>query len=163
MDKSDRLSTQLIKSVLILVSSFIIAFNLQLLVHEFGHLLAGMLLGESIRKIIIHPFGNSQIIFKKITIHNHQVIIGVMGIVMDFLISGILMYSFRRIKKPITLFIPMWFSIAFIGEGIGMLGNISAYYQSPRYIEDIAQLFTIGFPVLPVYIISFLFIVIGIF
>jgi len=155
--------TATLKTALYLAATFIIAFSLQLLVHELGHLVAGLALGAELERLVLHPFGNSQVVFKEVGDQASRVVIGLMGIVMDFAVAGTLFFALRKRLNPRLLFVPMWLAIACIGEGIGMLGNIAAYNQRPRYIEDVAQLFTLGVPAAPVSVLSVALVLAGMF
>ena len=87
-----------------------------------------------------------------------EIIIGISGILLDLLLAtiiGILFWKKRNVKYLPLL---MWGSIAYIGEGIGMLSSVAVY---PGYIEDITQLFRIGVPASMIIAVSILFVIVG--
>lgn len=151
-------ASQFARSLIFLASSFILAFCLQVTIHELGHYLTGLLIGAQGGKVFLHPFYNSQVVFASTPGVSGLVWVGVMGIGLDLLLAtplGLLAWSK---KSPLFLPILMWGSIAYIGEGIGMLSSLAVY---PEYYEDITQLFRLGVSPTPIMVVSILFVLIG--
>jgi hypothetical protein len=144
--------------MLFLASSFILAYCLQITVHEFGHYFAGLLVGAEGGKIILHPFLNSKVIFQSIPSMSSQVFIGMMGVVVDMLLAITFAFLAWHKKNVFTLPLLMWGAIAFIGEGIGMLGNIAAL---PYSYDDVGQLMLLDISPKPLIPVSIAFVVIG--
>jgi hypothetical protein len=150
--------SQLARSLLFLASSFILAFCIQVTIHELGHYLAGLLIGAQGGQVFLHPFYNSQVVFKSISGVTGLVLVGVMGIGLDLLLATPLAILVWRKQSPFFLPILMWGSIAYIGEGIGMLSSLAVY---PEYYEDITQLFRLGVSPTPIIVVSILLVLIG--
>ena len=148
----------LLKSMLFLASSFILAYCLQITVHELGHYSAGWFTDAEGGRVILHPFLNSQVIFTKVPSTSSQVLIGVMGVVADIALATILALFAWRKRNVFTLPLLMWGAIAFIGEGIGMLGNIAAL---PYSYDDVGQLMLIGISPTPLIPLSIIFVASG--
>lgn len=148
----------LLKSMLFLTSSFILAYCLQITVHELGHYFAGWFTGAEGWRIILHPFLNSQVIFARVPSVSSQVFIGIMGVIMDLALAiPFALFAWRK-KNAFHLPLLMWGAIAFIGEGIGMLGNIAAL---PYSYDDVGQLMLIDISPTPLIPLSIIFIVSG--
>ncbi|MCG2786466.1 MAG: hypothetical protein L6461_15345 [Anaerolineae bacterium] len=148
----------LARSLVFLASSFILAFCLQVTVHELGHFLTGLLVGAQGGQVFLHPFYNSQVVFKSTPGVIGLVLVGVMGIGLYLLLATLLGSLAWRRKNPLFLPILMWGAIAYIGEGIGLLSSLAVY---PEYYEDITQLFRLGIPSTPIIVVSVLFVLIG--
>ncbi len=146
------------KSMLFLASSFILAYCLQITIHEFGHYFAGLLVGAEGGKIILHPFLNSKVIFQSVPSVQSQVFIGMMGVITDMLFATTFAFLAWRKKNVFTLPLLMWGAIAFIGEGIGMLGNIAAL---PYSFDDVGQLVLLDISPKPLIPLSIVFVIIG--
>lgn len=146
------------KTLILISVSFIIAFLVQLVVHELGHYISGIIVGATGGQVILHPFYNSRVIFGYTPGMTAEIIVGVSGILLDLVLAttiGILLWKKRNVKWLPLL---MWGSIGFIGEGIGMLSSLAVY---PQYIEDITQLLRIGVPANIIVIVSIIFVIIG--
>lgn len=76
-----------VQALLTIVFSFMIAFFLQLLVHELGHYIMGLLLGASDGNVVLHPFSNSKVIFTAYPNLSTEVIVGISGIIFDLVIA----------------------------------------------------------------------------
>ncbi|MGB3703323.1 MAG: hypothetical protein WA997_18835 [Anaerolineales bacterium] len=146
------------KSMLFLASSFILAYCLQITVHELGHYFAGLLVGAEGGKIFLHPFLNSKVVFQSVPSVPSQVFIGMMGVVTDILLATTFAFLAWRKTNVFTLPLVMWGSIAFIGEGIGMLGNIAAL---PYSFDDVGQLMLLDISPKPLIPLSIVFVIIG--
>lgn len=160
MDVFKAIHRQFARSLLFLASSFILAFCLQVTVHELGHFLTGLLVGAQGGKVFLHPFYNSQVAFKSIPGVTGLVLVGVMGPGLDVFLATLLSLLAWSKKSPLLLPLLMWGSIAYIGEGIGMLSSLAVY---PEYYEDITQLFRLGVSPTPIIVVSILFVLIGLF
>lgn len=144
--------------MLFLASSFILAYCLQITVHELGHYFAGWFTGTEGGRIILHPFLNSQVIFARVPSVSNQVFIGIMGVIMDLALAiPFALFAWRK-KNAFTLPLLMWGAIAFIGEGIGMLGNIAAL---PYSYDDVGQLMLIDISPTPLILLSIIFVISG--
>lgn len=146
------------RTMLVIATSFMIAFLIQLVVHELGHYFAGLLVGATGGQVYLHPFNNSQVVFSQTPGMAAEIVVGVSAIVVDMLLAvglGLLYWPQVSVR-----FLPvlMWGSIAFIGEGIGMLSSLAVY---PEYIEDITQLLRIGVPASLIQGVSVVFVLIG--
>ena len=148
----------LARSLIFLASSFLLAFCLQVTVHELGHFLTGLLAGAQGGQLFLHPFYNSQVVFESTLDVNGLVWVGVMGIGLDLLLATPLAMLAWRKQSPLFLPILMWGSIAYIGEGIGMLSSLAVY---PEYYEDITQLFRLGVSPAPIAVVSVVLVLIG--
>lgn len=147
-----------LKTLIAITVSFIIAFLVQLVVHEFGHYISGVLVGAKGGQVILHPFYNSKVVFSSTPGMTAEIIIGISGIVLDLVLAttiGVLLWKKRNVKWLPLL---MWGAIAYIGEGIGMLSSLAVY---PQFIEDITQLFRIGVPSYLIVVVSIVFVIIG--
>jgi len=147
-----------VKSMLYLAFSFVLAFCLQVVVHELGHYLAGLLVGAQGGVVTLHPFLNSRVTFDSIPSVNSQVFIGVMGVTFDLVLSIIIALIVWRKRSAFSLPLLMWAAIALIGEGIGMLGNIAAL---PYSYDDVGQLMLIDISPTPLIPVSIVFILLG--
>lgn len=150
--------SSLARSLIFLASSFLLAFCLQVTVHEFGHFITGWLIGAQGGQVFLHPFYNSQVVFESTLDVNGLIWVGVMGIGLDLLLATPLAMLAWRKQSPLFLPILMWGSIAYIGEGIGMLSSLAVY---PEYYEDITQLFRLGVSPAPIAVVSVVFVLIG--
>jgi hypothetical protein len=147
-----------VKLMIYLAFSFILAFCLQVVVHELGHYFAGLLVGAQGGVVYLHPFLNSRVTFESIPSVNSQVFIGVMGVTFDLVLSIIIALIVWRKRSAFSLPLLMWAAIALIGEGIGMLGNIAAL---PYSYDDVGQLMLIDISPTPLIPVSILFILLG--
>ncbi len=147
-----------VKSMLYLAFSFVLAFCLQVVVHELGHYLAGLLVGAQGGVVTLHPFLNSRVTFDSIPSVNSQVFIGVMGVTFDLVLSIIIALIVWRNRSAFALPLLMGAAIALIGEGIGMLGNIAAL---PYSYDDVGQLMLIDISPTPLIPVSIVFILLG--
>jgi hypothetical protein len=157
MDEFKGNARQVARTLLFLASSFILAFCLQVTVHELGHYLTGLLVGAQGGKVFLHPFYNSQVVFRSIPGVTGLVLVGVMGPGLDVFLATLLSLLAWSKKSPLLLPLLMWGSIAYIGEGIGMLSSLAVY---PEYYEDITQLFRLGVSPTPIIVVSILFVLI---
>ena len=146
-----------LSSLLYLACAFIFAYCLQITIHELGHAAAGWISGARGAEIVLHPFLNSMVTFKHVPSVSSQVFIGVMGSVVDLVLASgfawFALWKTNRFSLPLIL----WGAIAFIGEGIGMLGNIAAL---PYSYDDIGQLMHLGIspkPLIPFCILMIVF------
>jgi len=145
-------------SLVSIAMSFLIAFWIQLIVHECSHYVVGLLTGASDGNLYLHPFYNSKVVFINSGSTISVILTGIAGPIIDLVFAtliGILLWHKNTIK---WLPILMWGSIAYIGEGIGMLSSIAVY---PDYIEDMTQLVRVGVPINILTIISIVLLCIG--
>lgn len=147
-----------LKAFIAIAFSFMMAFFMQLVVHELGHYIMGLLMGATGGHVILHPFANSKVIFTDYPGLTAEIMIGISGIVFDLVVAVTLGIIFWQKKSILWLPIMMWGSIACIGEGIGMLSSLPMYPQS---IEDITQLMRIGVPGSLIAVVSFLLVLTG--
>lgn len=145
-------------SLISLASAFIFAYCLQITVHEMGHALAGWMSGATGAKIHLHPFLNSLVTFKYVPSTQSQVFIGVMGSITDLVFATIFAWIAWRKSGFFSLPLVLWGAVAYIGEGIGMLGNIAAL---PYSYDDIGQLMHLGISPKPLIPLCILFIFLG--
>lgn len=117
------------------------AFCIQVTVHELSHYFVSLAVGAKEGYVILHPFFNSQVIFNSIPNSNAQVLIGIAGPLIDIILATLIAIIAWKNNSIHTLPLLLWASIAFIGEGIGMITSVAAY---PYWIEDITQLMRIG-------------------
>lgn len=144
--------------MLFICSSFVLAYCLQAAVHESGHYLAGWAVGAQGGRIDLHPFLNSKVTFTSVPSVSAQVTIGLMGVIADMVLATTFAALAWRRKSSLTLPLLMWGAIAFIGEGIGMLGNIAAL---PHSFDDVGQLMLLDISPKPLIPLSIAFVVAG--
>ena len=147
-----------LRSMLFIYGSFVLAYCLQTTVHELGHYLAGWSVGAQGGTISLHPFLNSRVTFTSVPSVSAQVTIGLMGIIADLVLATTFTLLAWRRKIGLTLPLLVWGAIAFIGEGIGMLGNIAAL---PHSFDDVGQLMLIDISPRPLIPLSIAFVVAG--
>jgi hypothetical protein len=147
-----------LRSMLFICSSFVLAYCLQAAVHESGHYLAGWAVGAQGGRIDLHPFLNSKVTFTSVPSVSAQVTIGLMGVIADMVLATTFAALAWRRKSSLTLPLLMWGAIAFIGEGIGMLGNIAAL---PHSFDDVGQLMLLDISPKPLIPLSIAFVVAG--
>lgn len=147
-----------LKSLVLLSCSFMIAYWLQITVHELGHFIAGWLVGAEGGKILLHPFLDSKVIFRNVPSVSAQVFIGQMGVIVDLLLAITFALLAWWNKSVLTLPLLLWAALAFIGEGIGMLGNIAAL---PNSYDDVGQLMLLNISPAPLIPLSILSVVVG--
>lgn len=146
MPTSARPSTP--RTLLLLAGSFAFAFCLQTVVHELGHFLAGLAAGAGEGRLMLHPFGDSRVVFGREPGLAGQVAVGLAGIAADLLLAtGVSALAWRRGGAGAVPLL-LWGAIAYIGEGVGMAASLLAYATSrgPRVYEDATQLLRIGVP-----------------
>lgn len=145
------------RTLAFLALSFALAFCLQVAVHETGHLLAGMLMGGTGGRVILHPFYTSRVVFTQDpSTAAGMAVTGLAGPALDLLLAlPLALLAFRR-KGAISFPLLAWGSIALFGEGFGMLSSL-AMFQGPdggRYYEDVTQLFRLGVPAAPIWAVA---------
>lgn len=138
--------------------SFLVAFWIQLIVHECSHYVVGLLTGASDGHLYLHPFYNSKVVFIHSGSKISEILTGIAGPILDLVFSTLVGILFWHKKTVKWLPLLMWGSIAYIGEGIGMLSSIAIY---PDYIEDMTQLVGVGVPIEVLTLISILLLCIG--
>ena len=144
--------------MLFIFSSFVLAYCLQTAVHELGHYLAGWAAGAQGGRVHLHPFLNSKVTFTSVPSVSAQVAIGLMGVIADMVLATTFALLAWRRQSGLTLPLLMWGAIAFIGEGIGMLGNIAAL---PHSFDDVGQLMLLDISPKPLIPLSIAFVVVG--
>jgi len=144
--------------MLFVFSSFVLAYCLQTVVHELGHYLAGLAAGAQGGRIHLHPFLNSKVTFTSVPSVSAQVAIGLMGVIADIVLATTFALVAWRRKSALTLPLMMWGAIAFIGEGIGMLGNIAAL---PHSFDDVGQLMLLDISPKPLIPLCIAFVIVG--
>lgn len=147
-----------LRSMLFIFSSFVLAYCLQTAVHELGHYLAGWSVGAQGGRIHLHPFLNSKVTFTSVPSVSAQVTIGLMGVIADMVLATTFALLAWRRRGGLTLPLLMWGAIAFIGEGIGMLGNIAAL---PHSFDDVGQLMLLDISPKPLIPLSIAFVFVG--
>lgn len=158
MDKQVQSTQEFVRGLMVVGVSFIVAFCIQVIVHELGHYIAGIFVGATGGRVILSAFGNSKVIFSHTPGGSAQVIIGVMGIVLDMVLACSIGIMLWNKKHPVLLPLMLWGSIAFIGEGIGMISSLGVY---PEYIEDITNLLPLGVPSELILMMSILMVIVG--
>ncbi len=160
---TNRRGSGLPRTLIFLVSSFTLAFCLQIVVHESGHYIFGMLTGAKHGRVILHPFYNSQVLFGTEPSVRGQILTGIMGPALDLIAATLITVFLWKKKTPLVLPFLAWGSLAFFGEGLGIIGSLSMYSGNNgiRYYEDITQLCRLGVQPLAILVAAIIFTLAG--
>jgi hypothetical protein len=127
MDQNQKpMSTQTIKSILLLAGSFTFAFLLAEMVHETGHYLAHLVYGNSGAGVHLDPFGGSRITGIDSLSSQGIGVTSLAGPLFDFVVGITTTLVVWRFKRPPLLPLLLWGPVAMIQEGVNLsLGLLS--------------------------------------
>jgi len=139
-------SGESLRTLIFLASSFTLAFCIQVVIHELGHYLTGMLMGAKNGRVFLHPFYNSQVRFGLDPSVNGMILTGVMGPALDLILATLATVLLWKKKSPLAFPFLAWGALAYFGEGLGIIGSVAMYSgkNGARYYEDVTQLCRLG-------------------
>lgn len=111
-------SVNIIKPTLLLAGSFIFAFLLGEMVHEYGHYLSHLIFGNRAVSVYLNPFGSSRIMGVTSLPLRQMGITAAAGPLANLLLGVLVMSLLWKKMRPALLPLLIWGPVAMIQEGV---------------------------------------------